>query len=151
MVLDIGARSPDFTLIDQTGSQVTLADFNEPVVLIFYPADWSPVCSDELSVFSAAHPLFQDRGARLLGVSVDGMWCHQAFHAQRNLSFPLLADFEPKGAVARSFGVYRESDGITERAIFVIDATKHVAWREVFPIGENPGADGALREVEALS
>jgi peroxiredoxin len=151
MVLDIGAQAPDFTLTDHEGSKVTLSQFKEPVVMIFYPADWSPVCSDELSVFSAAQRLFEARGAQLLGVSVDGKWCHQAFHSQRNLAFPLLADFEPKGAVARSFGVYREDDGMTERALFVIDATKRVRWRQVFPIGENPGADEALREVEALS
>jgi peroxiredoxin len=151
MVLDVGAQAPNFTLTDETGANVALSDFEQPVVLIFYPADWSPVCSDELSVFSAAHRLFLERGAQLLGISVDGKWCHQAFRSQRSLSFPLLADFEPKGAVAQSFGVYRENDGMSERALFVIDGDGRVAWREVFPIGENPGADGALREVEALS
>ena len=151
MVLDVGAQAPNFTLTDETGANIALSDFKQPVVLIFYPADWSPVCSDELSVFSAAHRLFLERGAQLIGISVDGKWCHQAFRSQRSLAFPLLADFEPKGAVAQSFGVYRENDGISERALFVIDADGRVAWREVFPIGENPGADGALREVEALT
>jgi peroxiredoxin len=151
MVLEEGALAPDFTLTDESGNGVTLSQINEPVVLIFYPADWSPVCSDELSVFSAARRLFDDRGARLLGISVDGMWCHQAFRSQRNLSFPLLADFEPKGAVAQSYGVYRNEDGISERALFVLDRTRHVSWKEISPLGENPGADGALRAVEALS
>jgi peroxiredoxin len=151
MILEIGAQAPDFSLADESGQKVTLSDIAEPVVLIFYPADWSPVCSDELSVFSAAHHLFAARGARLLGVSVDGMWCHQAFHAQRNLAFPLLADFEPKGAVAQSYGAYRSEEGISERALFVIDSRRRIAWSEVSPLGENPGADGALRAVEALS
>jgi len=151
MVLEEGALAPDFTLNDDEGNVVTLSQVAAPVVLIFYPADWSPVCSDELSVFSAARHLFEDRGAKLLGISVDGVWCHKAFRSQRNLSFPLLADFEPKGAVARSFGVYREGDGFTERALFVLDRDGRVAWSEVSPVGENPGANGALRAVEALS
>jgi peroxiredoxin len=151
MVLDVGVEAPDFTLKDESGNAVTLSAIKEPVVLIFYPADWSPVCSDELSVFSAARHLFEDRGAQLLGVSVDGMWCHQAFRSQRSLGFPLLADFEPKGAVARSYGVYRSDDGISERALFVLDRERRIEWREISPIGENPGADGALRAVEALS
>jgi peroxiredoxin len=149
--LDVGSPAPDFTLADDSGTKVRLSDSHVPVVLIFYPADWSPVCSDELSVFSAALRLFQARGALLLGVSVDGRWCHQAFRAQRSLAFPLLADFEPKGEVARSFGVYRENDGTCERALFVIDAKGQVAWRQVFPLDENPGANGALQAVEALS
>lgn len=151
MILDVGVQAPDFTLADETGRNVTLSEIAEPVVLIFYPADWSPVCSDELSVFSAAHELFRTRGARLLGVSVDGVWCHQAFRTQRNLAFALLADFEPKGAVAQSYGAYRGVEGIAERALFVIDARGRVAWREVSPLGVNPGADGALRAVEALT
>jgi peroxiredoxin len=151
MVLDEGATAPDFTLADESGGSVTLSHIKVPVVLIFYPADWSPVCSDELSVFSAAQQLFEARGAQLLGVSVDGKWCHQAFRSQRNLAFPLLADFEPKGAVAQSFGVYRHEDGISERALFVINSSQQITWREVFPLGENPGADGALRAIEALS
>ncbi len=151
MVLEEGALAPNFTLNDDAGNEITLSKIDAPVVLIFYPADWSPVCSDELSVFSAARHFFEDRGAQLLGISVDGMWCHKAFRSQRNLSFPLLADFEPKGAVARSFGVYREGDGFTERALFVLDREKRVTWSEISPVGENPGANGALRAVEALS
>jgi peroxiredoxin len=151
MVLEEGALAPNFTLNDDAGNEITLSKIDAPVVLIFYPADWSPVCSDELSVFSAARHLFEDRGAQLLGISVDGMWCHKAFRSQRNLSFPLLADFEPKGAVAQSFGVYRDGDGFTERALFVLDREKRVTWSEISPVGENPGANGALRAVEALS
>jgi peroxiredoxin len=151
MVLDLGVEAPDFTLPDETGQPVTISSVKDPVVLIFYPADWSPVCSDELSMFSAAQHLFQAKNAHLLGISVDSIWSHQAFRSQRNLSFPLLADFEPKGAVAQSYGAYRHHEGVAERALFVIDSSRRVVWRELSPIGENPGADGALRAIEALT
>jgi peroxiredoxin len=87
----------------------------------------------------------------LLGISVDGPWCHQAFKEQRNVAFPLLADHNPKGEVARAYDVYRDGDGTSERALFVIDADRTVVWSEVSPVGVNPGADGALRAVEAMS
>jgi peroxiredoxin len=151
MALEKGAAAPDFTLFAAPGEKVTLSGIDGPVVLIFYPADWSPVCSDELSVFTAANKLFQARGAQLLGISVDSLWSHQAFKAERKLEFPLLADFHPKGEIAQSYGVYRPNDGISERALFVIDRDRHVAWSEVSPIGVSPGADGALRAVEALA
>jgi peroxiredoxin len=151
MALDVGTPAPEFELLATPDQQVALSEFDGPVVLIFYPADWSPVCSDELSVFSAASRLFHARGAQLLGISVDGAWCHEAYKEQRNIGFPLLADFNPKGAVAQLYGVYREHDGTTERALFVIDRDKKIAWGEVSPLGVNPGADGALRAVEALS
>jgi peroxiredoxin len=120
-------------------------------VLVFYPADWSPVCSDELSVFSAANKLFRARGAQILGISVDGPWCHEVFKEQRKVAFPLLADCNPKGEVAKAYDVYREDDGTSERALFVIDRHGTIAWSEVSPVGVNPGADGALRAVEELS
>ena len=151
MALEVGSVAPDFELLATPDQRVALSEFNGPVVLIFYPADWSPVCGDELSVFSAASKLFHARGAQLLGISVDGTWCHEAYKEQRNLEFPLLADFNPKGGVAKAYGVYREQDGTTERALFVIDRDKMIAWSEVSPVGINPGADGALQAVEALS
>jgi peroxiredoxin len=89
-------------------------------------------------------------GAELLGISVDGAWCHKAFSRDRNLHFPLLADFEPKGAVARLFGVYREGDGTSERALFVIDSDGVIHWSYVSPVGVNPGADGILSALEEL-
>jgi peroxiredoxin len=150
MVLAAGAEAPDFTLLAAPGDKVCLSDMNQPVVLIFYPADWSPVCSDELSVFSAANSLFKARGAQLLGVSVDSVWSHRAFSENRNLGFPLLADFHPKGEIAESYGVYRRDDGTSERALFVIDGDRKVTWSELSPIQVSPGADGALRAVEAL-
>jgi peroxiredoxin len=151
VALETGAKAPDFELLATPDQKLSLSEFSGPVVLIFYPADWSPVCSDELSVFSAAKRLFDAKGAQLLGISVDGPWCHEAFKEQRNVGFPLLADAHPAGEVARAYGVFREHDGTSERALFVIDGDRNVAWSEVSPLGINPGADGALRAVEALS
>jgi peroxiredoxin len=146
-----GTPAPDFSLLAAPGQKVTLSELEGPVVLIFYPADWSPVCSDELSMFESANGLFADRGAQLLGIAVDSVWSHVAFKSNRKLEFPLLADFHPKGEVARSYGVYRDEEGVTERALFVLNAEHEVAWCHVSPIGISPGVDGALRAVEALS
>jgi peroxiredoxin len=120
------------------------------VILAFYPADWSPVCGDQMALYNEVLPEFQQYRAELLGVSVDGAWCHRAFTQNRKLRFPLLADFEPKGAVARRYGVYRDGDGISERALFVIDGEGIVRWSYVSPIDVNPGADGILQALEAL-
>src|SRR5207247_7295734 len=111
----------------------------------------SPVCGDQMVLYNEILPEFQRYGAELLGLSVDGVWCHLAFAQQRRLHFPLLADFEPKGAVARRYGVYRDGDGTTERALFVIDGGGIVRWSYVSPIGVNPGADGILRALESLA
>jgi len=151
MALEVGAVAPDFGLLATPDQRVSLSEFHGPVVLIFYPADWSPVCSDELSVFSAANRMFHAHNAQLIGISVDGPWCHEAFKEQRNVGFPLLADHNPKGAVARAYDVYRVDDDTSERALFVIDENRNIVWSEVSPVGINPGADGALRAVEALS
>ena len=121
------------------------------MILVFYPEDWSPVCSDQLALYQELLPEFEKFNAALLGISVDGIWSHLAFAKDRNLHFPLLADFEPKGAVARRYGVYREGDGFSERALFVIDGDGIVRWSHVSPIGVNPGADGILRALEALA
>jgi peroxiredoxin len=103
-----------------------------------------------MALYNEILPEFRAHGAELLGISVDGVWCHQAFAEHRKLRFPLLADFEPKGAVARQYGVYRAADGTTERGLFVIDAQGIVRWSYVSPIGVNPGADGILRALEEL-
>ncbi len=146
-----GTAAPDFTLHSTPDQQVSLRDFRgQPVILAFYPADWSPVCGDQMALYNEILPEFQRYGAELLGVSVDGVWSHLAFAQQRKLHFPLLADFEPKGAVARRYGVYRDAEGITERALFVIDKEGIVRWSYVSPIGVNPGADGILRALEGL-
>jgi peroxiredoxin len=151
VALQIGADAPEFGLLATPDQKVWLSDFDGPVVLIFYPADWSPVCSDELSVFSAANRLFRSRGTQLLGISVDGPWCHGAFKDQRKVAFPRLADSNPKGGVAKSYEVYRQDDSTSERALYVVGRDRKVAWSEVSPVGVNPGADGALRAVEALA
>ena len=150
-LLPAGTPAPDFTLPQEPNSPLRLSDLRgRPVILLFYPADWSPVCGDEVALFNEVLPEFQRHGAELLGISVDGVWCHRAFKEARNLRFPLLADFEPKGAVARAYGVYREKDGISERALFVIDAEGIIRWSYLSPIGVNPGADGVLAALEAL-
>ena len=150
-ILSPGALAPDFTLPAGPDKKLSLSQMRgKAVILAFYPADWSPVCGDQMALYNEVLPEFQKHGAELLGVSVDGVWCHAAFAKDRHLKFPLLADFEPKGAVARKFGVYRDGDGITERALFVIDKNGKIAWSYLSPIGENPGADGILEALEGL-
>jgi peroxiredoxin len=121
-----------------------------PVILAFYPADWSPVCGDQMALYNEVLPEFQRFNAELLGISVDGVWCHAAFSRDRKLRFPLLADFEPKGAVAKLYGVFRDGDGIAERALFVIDKNGTIGWSYCSPIAVNPGADGILEALENL-
>ncbi len=120
------------------------------MVLAFYPADWSAVCGEQMSLYNEILPEFKNLGADLLGISVDGVWCHAAFAKARNLNFPLLADFEPKGATARKYGIYREIDGFTERALFVIDPQGIIGWSYLSPIELNPGADGIITALEDL-
>lgn len=146
-----GTPAPDFTLHSTPDQDVSLSEFRgQPVILAFYPADWSPVCGDQMSLYNEVLPEFHRFNAELMGISVDGVWSHAAFAQDRNLHFPLLADFEPKGAVARTYGVYRQHDGTTERALFVIDADGIIRWSYVSPVGINPGADGILNALEAL-
>ena len=146
-----GTPAPEFVLRSTPDQSVSLSDFRgRPVVLAFYPADWSPVCGDQMSLYNEILEEFTRFDAVLIGVSVDGIWCHLAFAAERKLHFPLLADFEPKGDVARRFGVYREAEGTSERALFVIDGDGIVRWSYVSPVGVNPGADGILRALENL-
>lgn len=120
------------------------------MILAFYPADWSPVCSDELALYNELSDEFRKFDATLMGISVDGVWSHTAFARERGYHMPLLSDFEPKGEVARSYGVYREGEGISERALFVIDSDGKVHWSYVSPVGVNPGADGILQALETL-
>ena len=149
--LPAGAKAPDFTLPVSPDRKASLSDFRgQTVILAFYPADWSPVCGDQMALYNEVLPEFQEHGAQLLGVSVDGVWCHRAFAQARNLRFPLLSDFEPKGAFARACGVYREGEGTSERALFVIDGTGTIRWSYVSPIDVNPGADGILEALEKL-
>jgi peroxiredoxin len=150
-ILSPGTPAPDFTLPVTPDQSLSLRDLRgRPVVLAFYPADWSPVCGDQLAVYNELHAEFQKYKAEVIGISVDGVWCHAAFLKDRNLHFPLLADFEPKGAVARKYGAYREGNGICERALFVIDEEGVIFWSYCSPIAVNPGADGILEALENL-
>src|ERR1700686_1918265 len=147
-----GAAAPAFTLAGAPDRKMALSDFvGNTVILVFYPADWSPVCTDQLALYNELLPLFTEHRAQVLGISVDGVWCHRAFAKDRNLRFPLLSDFEPKGAVSRAYGVYSAQDGTSERALFVIDGAGIVRWSFVSPSGVNPGADGILRALEDLA
>jgi len=144
--------APNFTLNATPDQKVSLSDFRgKPVVLAFYPADWSPVCGDQMALYNEILPEFHRHQATLIGISVDGTWCHAAFAANRKLHFPLLSDFEPKGAVARAYGAYRPIEGTTERALFVIDEQGLIDWSYLSPVGVNPGADGILEALESLS
>jgi peroxiredoxin len=150
-ILQPGAVAPTFRLQKSHDQFVTLGEMRgRAVILAFYPADWSAVCGDQMALYNEILPEFSDLGAELFGISVDGVWCHAAFAQARYLKFPLLADFEPKGEVARHYGVYRPSDGTTERALFVIDPQGVIHWSYLSPIEQNPGADGILAALEEL-
>ncbi len=151
-MLVAGARAPDFTLRATPDQALSASELRgRPVIVAFYPADWSPVCGDQMALYNEVLPEFHKLGAELVGISVDGAWCHAAFAHERKLRFPLLSDFEPKGAVARAFGVYREQEGTSERALFVIDGDGVIRWSYCSPVGLNPGADGILDALETLN
>jgi len=150
-ILAKGAKAPEFTLHVTPDQTLSLREFaGRRVILAFYPADWSPVCGDQMSLYNQILPEFRRHGAELLGISVDGAWCHQAFAHDRKLHFALLSDFEPKGAVAKLYGAYRQQDGFCERALFVVDESGTIAWSYLSPLAVNPGADGILDALEAL-
>jgi peroxiredoxin len=121
------------------------------VVLAFYPADWSPVCSDQMGLYNEMLAEFQKYAAEIMGISVDGVWSHAAFARDRKLHFPLLADFEPKGHVSRLYGAYAETEGESARALFVIDAKGVIRWSYLSPEGINPGANGILTALDRLA
>jgi peroxiredoxin len=151
-ILTAGIVAPNFTLHVTPDQMLTLSDLRgKRVILAFYPADWSPVCGDQMTLYNELLPEFHKHNAEILGISVDGVWCHAAFARDRHLHFPLLADFEPKGAVAKKFGAYRDSEGVCERALFVLDRQGKIAWSYCSPIAINPGADGILDALEQLS
>jgi peroxiredoxin len=150
-ILAPGTPAPDFKLHVTPDQTVSLSELRgKPVILAFYPADWSPVCGDQMALYNEVLSEFRKHDAELLGISVDGAWCHEAYAKDRNYHFPLLADFEPKGAVSRAYGAYRESDGMSERALFVIDKDGIIRWSFISPIGINPGAEGILQALEEL-
>jgi peroxiredoxin len=150
--LPAGTQAPDFRLHSAPDESASLADFRgQPLIIAFYPADWSPVCSDQMALYNQVLPEFQRHGAAIVGISVDSAWCHRAFAADRKLRFPLLADFEPKGEVARRYGVYDHPEGTSERALFVVDGDGVIRWSYVSPPEINPGADGILTALEAIA
>ncbi|MGB9428915.1 MAG: redoxin domain-containing protein [Gammaproteobacteria bacterium] len=150
-ILPPGATAPDFTLNATPDQTLSLSELKgKPVILAFYPADWSPVCGDQMALYNQVLPTFKEYGATLLGISVDSAWCHQAFAQARNLHFTLLADFEPKGAVARRYGAYDSQHGCCKRALFVIDKDGVIAWSYLSPTAVNPGADGILEALDKL-
>ncbi len=150
-ILNAGAKAPDFSLSVSPDQKITLSELRgKPVILAFYPADWSPVCGDQMALYNEILPEFQEYGAELIGISVDGAWCHAAYAKDHNLHFPLAADFEPKGAVSRAYGAYRDKEGFSERALFVIDKNGLITWSHLSPVQVNPGADGILQALEAL-
>jgi peroxiredoxin len=150
-VLPAGTPAPDFSLASGPDTELRLGDLRgRPVILVFYPADWSPVCGDELALFNELLPEFERHEAQLLGISVDGVWCHRAYAEARHLRFPLLADFEPKGAVSQMYRAYRNAEGFSERALFLLDRDGIIRWSYLSPVNVNPGADGILAALEAL-
>jgi peroxiredoxin len=150
-ILSAGTKAPDFTLNVTPDQTLSLSELRgRPVILAFYPADWSPVCGDQMGLYNELLPEFRKFHAELLGISVDGVWCHEAFAKDRHYHFPLLADFEPKGAVADLYRAYRKHEGTSERALFVIDKNGVITWSYCSPVAVNPGADGILQALEEL-
>lgn len=151
MILKKDTAAPDFDLYTTPDQKLKLADFKgKRLILAFYPADWSPVCSDQMSLYNETLRVFHKYNAEVLGISVDSKWCHMAFEENRNLHFPLLADFEPKGEVSRRYGAYNEETGESRRALFVIDEKGMIRWSHLSPDGINPGADGILDALEEM-
>jgi peroxiredoxin len=132
--LSVGTPAPDFTLLDGNGKAVSLSDFwGQNVVLVFYPLDWSPACSDQLSLYQSELSEFEKYNTQVIGISVDSLYSHGAWAAVRGITFPLLADFQPKGEVARRYKVMRETDGFSERALYVIDGAGIIRYRHLSP------------------
>lgn len=147
-----GVTAPDFALPATSGDTISLRDFRgQPVVLVFYPADQSPVCTSQLALYNEALHLIEEHDAQLLGISADDLDSHQVFAESLNLGFPLLADDHPAGEVAGEYDVFNEKDGKNERALFVIDPEGIIRWSYVVPRNVNPGADGILEALESLT
>lgn len=143
--------APDFELYAKPDQKLKLSELRgKKVVLVFYPADWSPVCSDELTIYNEAAKLFEKYNAQVVGISVDSKWSHTAFSEQHHYHFPLLADFEPKGKVARLYESYDEENGLCKRSIYLIDEEGKIVWNYLSPVGVNPGVDGVLDALDQL-
>jgi peroxiredoxin len=151
-MLGVNVQAPEFTLYSGTDQTFALKELmGRNVILAFYPADWSPVCGDQMSLYNEMLQYFSRYNAEVLGISVDSKWCHAAFKEARNLHFTLLSDFEPKGDVAKKYGVYNNQEGTTERALFVLDSEGIIRWNYLSPAGINPGADGIIDALKAIT
>jgi peroxiredoxin len=136
-MIDVGEQAPDFALRDQDGEKVSLSDFKgRKVLLIFYPADFSPVCSDQLSIYQEVKPEISAKGVELVGISVDSAYAHKAFQEKLGIDTTLLSDFEPKGEVARAYGSYLDKAGTANRTLVLVDKQGRVAWTHE---SEHPG------------
>lgn len=154
-MLSNGIQAPEFALYSTPDQKLSLEEFRgKKIILAFYPADWSPVCGDQMALYNETLRLFNKHNAQVIGISVDSKWCHLAFSRDRNLHFPLLADFEPKGRIASLYDVYDEKRGECKRALYVLDEEGIIRWSYLSPVGVNPGADGildALEEIDAAT
>ncbi|HKV25055.1 MAG TPA: peroxiredoxin [Candidatus Acidoferrum sp.] len=156
MSIAIGQAAPDFTLPNQDKKEVKLSDFagKRNVVLVFYPLDWSPVCTNEHACFVNDMKSFDTLDAEVLGVSVDSVWSHKAFADKMGIKYSLLADFHPKGAMSEKYGVYLSDKGITGRAVVIVNKNGKVAWVKNYDIPVVPDLKevaAALSQVKAAS
>jgi len=150
-MLPIEIIAPDFELYSTPDQKLRLSEIrNKKLVLAFYPADWSPVCDDQMTLYNEMGKYFAQHNAQLIGISVDSKWSHLAFIEHRKFHFPLLSDFEPKGEVARLYEVYDAKTGECKRALYVIDEKGVIRWNYLSPVGLNPGADGILNALEEV-
>jgi peroxiredoxin len=151
-MLEPGTAAPDFSLFATPDQKVKLSQLRGKIVILaFYPADWSPVCGDQMALYNETLRFFHKYNAELVGISVDGKWCHLAFSQDRKLHFPLLADFEPKGAVSKMYDAFDEEEGECKRALYVIDESGVIRWNYLSPVGINPGADGILNALDEMT
>jgi peroxiredoxin len=142
-LIEPGAKAPDFTLSDQDGNRISLSAFEgQTTVLVFYPNDFSPVCTDQFNVYQEVLPQLEEKGVQVLGISVDSAWAHKAFQKHLGVTIPLLADFHPKGEVAKAYGVYIEERGHSQRALVMVGPDLTVKWAHQAPTPlEIPGAN----------
>jgi protein-disulfide isomerase len=151
-LLKVGSKAPGFALNTAPGESLRLGDLSgKPVVLAFYPADWSPVCGDQLGLYNEALHKLEELDAQLIGISVDSEWCHKAYRETRQLRFPLLADFEPKGKISKLYNSYNDKRGASARTLYVIDAEGIICWNYSSPEDVNPGMSGFLQALRQLN
>jgi peroxiredoxin len=152
MPIEVGQKAPEFTLKDQNQKEVSLKDFRgKNVLLAFYPLDFSPVCSKEHACFRDDLSEFQGLNAQIVGISVDSAWSHKAYAEKLGINYPLLADFHPKGDVAKRFGLYLEDKGITNRATVIIDKEGIVRYVQIYDIPQQRQNQDLVKILSSLS